>query len=74
MAKKLYLVTCRGMHGSPGHGVAFVVAGDPGEAYKKLRDDLDRRDLGFGSQRELESVKLVAEDGDYPACEMRLYL
>jgi hypothetical protein len=29
MAKKLYLVTCRGMHGSPGHGVAFVVAGDP---------------------------------------------
>lgn len=67
--KSLYLVRCRGMQtaigGSPGHGVAYVIAKDPGEAYRKLRDDLDKRDLGHARDRSLLTVELLAETHDY---------
>ena len=75
--KKLFLVKCRGMHGSlalPGHGTAFVIAYDAGEAYQKVRADLDKRDLWFGAERELQTVELCAEVGDYPPCGTALYL
>lgn len=71
MCNKLYRVTCRGMQGS--HGTAYVIAGNPNEAYRLLRDDLDRRDLGFQKERELLSVELIAEEGAYPDCKTQLY-
>jgi hypothetical protein len=55
-------------------GVAYVLAENPSQAYDKLRDFLDKKDLGFSHERELENVKLLAEDGDYPPCRMRLIL
>jgi len=74
---KLYKVTCQGMTTQitgPAHGVAFVVAPDPGQAYEKVRKWLDQKDLGFNKERELASIELIAEEADYPDCGYRLYL
>jgi len=74
---KLYLVKCRGMNISvtgPTHGVAYVIANNPAEAYEKLRKDLDERDLGFTDERELSSIELIAEDTNYPSCGVRVYI
>lgn len=77
MAKKLWKVTCRGMHGGiasdVAHGIAYVVAEDAAEAYKKLRSSLDKRKLGFSKEREMEKVELLAAEGDYPECGYALY-
>lgn len=74
MGKKLYRVTCRGMtYGDRPHGVAYVVAGNPDEAYKKVRASLDERNLGFANERELDKVELLAEAGNYPECGRVLY-
>lgn len=76
MTKKLYRVTCKGMtYSSTGtaHGVAYVIAENPSEAYKKLRDDLDKRDLGYTKDRALDKVELIAEAGNYPDCGTALY-
>lgn len=78
MTMRLYKVTCRGMTGSlcrsVAHGVAFVVADNPHNAYSAVRKYLDERDLGLRSDRTLESVELIAEEGDYPGCGTRLFL
>jgi hypothetical protein len=76
---KLYLVKCRGMQNSAlgsgtGHGTAYVVANDPAEAYQIVFESLRRRDLGFNHDRALDSVQLLAEEGDYPDCGTSLYL
>lgn len=74
MAKKLWKVTCRGMTcGDNPHGVAYVVAADPAEAYKKVRASLDERQLGFAKERELDKVELLAAEGDYHECWYTLY-
>ncbi len=76
MNKKLYLVTCRGMTipASPTYGVAYVVAEDPGEAYAKVRQALEKRDVGFSSDREMDRIELLAEESEYPACGKVLYI
>jgi len=68
---KLYQVICRGMRDS--HGMAYVVASDAETAYRRVRDDLNKRDLGYDKDREMQTVTLVAEEAEYPACS-RLYL
>lgn len=77
MSFKLYLVTCKGMHYDSirggGHGIAYVVARNPHEAYGVLRDHLDSEDLGFRRERELETVKLIAEDKKYADCGTSLF-
>lgn len=74
MGKKLYRVTCRGMtHGDQPHGIAYVVAADPADAYKKVRASLDERNLGFAKERELDKIELLAEVGNYPECGTALY-
>ena len=57
---KLYIVTCQGM--TPGHGSAYVVAEDPTSAYVRLRAHLDSEGLGFDGERELDDIKLVADE------------
>jgi hypothetical protein len=78
MRMKLYRVTCRGMHGGIGgdtaHGIAYVVSEDPHRAYQTLRAHLDKRDLGFTPEREMQSVELLAEANVYPDCGIVLYL
>jgi hypothetical protein len=75
---KLYRVTCRGMHGGftvgSSHGIRYVVAETTDQAYACVRADLDRRDLGFKHERELERVELLAEDAEYPDCNTRLQI
>ena len=76
MGKKLYRVTCRGMTYSSSdtiHGVAYVVADNPDEAYKRLRDSLDKRKLGLSKERELDKIEFLAEVADYPECGTALY-
>ena len=73
----LYKVTCRGMTNTAcgtqaAHGIAYVVARNPDEAYKKLRKYLDEKDLGFRKERDLDKVELVAEAIDYPSSIMLL--
>ena len=69
---KLYRVVCKGMIVS--HGSAYVVANDPTEAYKKLRDYLDKKELGFRVDRELDKVVLIADESEYPDCGEQLFL
>lgn len=77
MTKKLYKVTCRGMHGGIGadiaYGVAFVIAENQDEAYQRVKERLDERKLGFDKERELSSVELIAEATEYPKCGHLLY-
>lgn len=78
MSKKLYRVSCRGMQGAAlgnkvSHGIAYVIAEDPAEAYAKLRTYLDIHDFGFDTDRELEKVELLAEVAEYPDCGIRLF-
>lgn len=53
---------------------SYVVAIDAAEAYRTVRDDLDKRDYGFSKDRELLSVELVAEDYEYTETGSRLFL
>ena len=76
---KLYKVTCRGMTTDcmgtqTAHGIAYVVAENPDEAYRKVRERLDGRNLGFPKDRELDKIELIAAEGDYPMCGMTLYV
>lgn len=74
--KKLYKVTLRGMtYSATGviYGVSFVVANDPQHAYQVVKKDLEKRDIGYASDRELSNVELIAEDTQYPDCKTRLY-
>ena len=74
---KLYRVTCRGMtvsFASTVNGIAYVVADNSDEAYKKLKKYLDEKEIGFFMERELDKVELIAEATDYPHCYTRLFL
>ena len=69
---KLYLVCCKGMQSGLGsstaYGRSFVAAENPDIAYKKVREALNRRDLGFQAEREMLTIELVGEAADYPDC------
>jgi hypothetical protein len=74
---KLFLVRCHGMQTSTGGqiawGQAFVAAEDPTSAYRKLREHLDKGDIGFARDREMLSIELVADSYEYPECCIRFY-
>lgn len=76
--KKLYRVTCKGMHGGLGadiaHGIAYVVADNSAEAYEKVRVSLEKQKLGFSKEREMEKIELLAEETTYPNCGYCLYV
>ena len=74
---KLYRVKLKGMCGiglNTAYGKPFVVANNPTEALKKVQDYISKEDLGFRHEREMESIELLAEEGDYPECCIQLYL
>ena len=76
MSIKLYRVTCRGMKTSAtgtSYGISYVLAENPTEAYDTVRAYLDKHELGFSKDRELESIELIAENSDYPDCGTRVY-
>lgn len=63
---KLFRITVKGLSK---HKTSYIVAKDPTSAYEKLRKYLDARDYGFGSDREMEKIELIAEEYDYSTCE-----
>ena len=73
----LYKVTCKGMHvgiaHDVAHGIAYVVAEDAADAYRKVRERLDRDELGLTRDRAMDRVELLAESDKYPDCGFRLY-
>ena len=74
---KLYRVLLRGMTNSSisiNHGSPYVVAEDPTAAYKRVKDYLDKKDIGFRQDRALYKIELLAETGDYPDCKEQLFL
>lgn len=73
---KLYRVNLKGMKDGMGtiYGMPYVVANDSAEALKKVQEYIQKRDLGFECEREMESIELLAEEGDYPKCGVQLYL
>ena len=73
----LYRVTLKGMtYSSVGvvYGVSYVVAKDPTSAYEIVKKFLDSEDIGFGHQRILDKVELIAEEGKYPPCNTILFI
>lgn len=74
--KSLYKVRLRGMKGSypVTYGVSYVVANDADSAYRKVREYLDEKKIGFTRDRTLESIELVAEATAYPDTGIILYL
>lgn len=74
---KLYRVTLMGMtYSATGtiYGVSYAVAKDPHDAYVMVRSYLERKNLGFRSDRCLKQVELIAEETDYPECKTILFL
>jgi hypothetical protein len=64
---KLYRVILRGMQSNligVAYGASYVVAKSADAAYRKVRAALDKEDIGFLRERELERVELIAtKDG-----------
>jgi hypothetical protein len=84
-ARKLYRVQLKGMKGSfigtcygmpigTCYGMPYVVATNPTDAYKIVQEYLDKTNLGFRSEREMDSITLLAEEGDYPDCRFQLFI
>ena len=75
--RKLYRFQLKGMKGSfigTCYGMPYVVATNPTDAYKIVREYLDREKIGFLSDREMDSIALLAEEGDYPDCRFQLFI
>jgi hypothetical protein len=70
---KLYKVTLQNSVMKP-CGVSYVVALSTDEAYKQVRDYLEKKDWGFNQDRELEMVELIAEDYEYTNLSHKLFI
>lgn len=74
---KLYKVTLKGMQYSTTgvvYGVSYVVEEDSHKAYLKVREFLDKGDLGFSKDRELEKVELIADTYEYTDVDNLLFI
>ena len=71
----LYKVRLVGLHSAIfiNYQTSYVLAKDSSAAYKKVRKFLDNEDLGFASDRTLNSIELVAEDARYPESRTMLF-
>lgn len=73
---KLYKVKIRGGYSSTGtnYHESYVVASSADSAYMQVREYLDKNDLCFQDERELDSITLIAEMSKYPACKTMLFM
>ncbi len=73
---RLYLVTLQGLsnHIGTSYHSCYVVADNPSQAYSKVRTRLDIKDYGFRHERELDSVRLLADEGEYSDLRTPLFL
>ena len=67
----LFKVTVRGFCGGI-YKEVYVISDSLDDAYRTYRNFLDKEDLGFESNRELEKVELVAKfyENNEGGCEM----
>ena len=73
---KLFRIKLTGMkHSSTGtlYGCPYV-AESADQALAKVQKYVRDNDLGFTNDREMESIELLAEEGDYPGCRIQLFL
>ena len=74
---KLYRVNLKGMKSNPtgvAYGVSYVIAKNPTDAYEKVKTFLDKEDLGYTKDREMESIELIAEEYRYTKTGHILYI
>ena len=69
---KLYLVTTQKTFGK--YVNFYVVADNPDQAYNGVRLFLDEHDLCFRKEREMDSVKLIADEQKYGSIETILLI
>ena len=77
MNNKLYRVTLRGMTGTMtgvAYGCPYVVAKSADEAIEKAQNYVNKENLGFREERELDRIELLAEETQYPSCRIQLLL
>lgn len=68
---KLYRVT---LQGGNQYQVSYAVATNPEQAYRKVKTFLDKEELCFSKNRNLQSVELIADADHYGEIETMLYL
>jgi hypothetical protein len=74
---KLYRVTLTGMTYSVTgkiYGVSYVVAENTNQAYLKVKEFLDKEDIGFRSERGLKMIELIADEIKYSEVDHLLLL
>jgi hypothetical protein len=59
---KLFLVETKALGK---YGRFYVISHDPTSAYNMVRDFLDKKNLCFSVDRELDSITLLAEEYEY---------
>ena len=75
--RKLYRIQLKGMTSSftgTCYGMPYVVATNPTDAYKIVREYLDKGGIGFCSDREMDSITMLAEESVYPDCRFQLFI
>ena len=75
----LYRIKLRGMTSTimdtnVAYGCPYVVADSADEALKIVQDFLEKEDLGYGSERVMDSIELLAEETRYPDCKIQLFI
>lgn len=63
----LYRVTTKKGFGR--YGVFYVIANDPTSAYTMVKGYLDKNDICFLNERELDKIELIASPPPYPLCD-----
>jgi hypothetical protein len=74
---KLFLVTLRGFGGySPAvdYHSSYVIAPNCDDAYLTVRQWLDKKDYGFKMERELDNIKLIADEYEFTDVKTRLFI
>ena len=76
--KKLYIVELKGLtinsSGGKAFGKSYVVAENPNDAYKTVKEYLDKIEYGYSGDRELHSITQIAETDQYGNLGMMLFL
>jgi hypothetical protein len=65
--KRLYLVTLQKSTFS-----FYVLAEDETEAYQKVKKDLENLNYGASSNRLLDTIRLLAEEKDFPDTQNKI--
>lgn len=69
---KLFKITLQGFAGRI-YSPCYAIAYDATEAYNKVREFLDVKDLGYSKNRELHSVELMAGTDEYTDAPAMLF-